>query len=206
MAPSRAWRTRRSSRTKMLNRMSAPAGKQAPSPQSSWPTVSYFDEFYKFPAYFNGEGVVVLHAPEPNTDGDSIVAFRHSEVISAGDLFSTVSYPAIDIAKGGSVDGVIAGLNRILDLAFAEDLVAGRHLDHPEPRPAVGYGRRRVLSQHGCHDSRSRAGSDRQRHDARSSEGRQAVGGFRRALRCLPGAQTGDSFVEAVYRSLQEKK
>ena len=100
--------------------MSAPAGKQAPFPQGTWPTVSYFDEFYKFPAYFNGEGVVVYHTPAANTDGDSIVVFRHSEVISAGDIFSTVSYPVIDVDKGGSVDGVIAGLNKILDLAFAE--------------------------------------------------------------------------------------
>ena len=104
----------------VLNRMSAPAGKQAPFPQAAWPTVSYFDEFYKLPAYFNGEGVTVYHAPAANTDGDSIVLFRRSEVISAGDIFSTVSYPMIDVAKGGSVDGVIGGLNQILDLSFAE--------------------------------------------------------------------------------------
>jgi glyoxylase-like metal-dependent hydrolase (beta-lactamase superfamily II) len=41
-------------------------------------------------------------------------------VISAGSLFSTVSYPAIDLAKGGTIQGVLDGLNRILDLAVAE--------------------------------------------------------------------------------------
>ena len=41
----------------VLNRMSAPAGKQAPTPQAAWPTVSYFDDFHKLPAYFNGEAV-----------------------------------------------------------------------------------------------------------------------------------------------------
>ena len=46
--------------------------------------------------------------------------FRHSEVISAGNIFSTVSYPVIDVEKGGSIQGVIAGLNKILDLAVAE--------------------------------------------------------------------------------------
>jgi hypothetical protein len=48
------------------------------------------------------------------------VFFRHSEVISAGNVFSTVSYPVIEVDKGGTIQGVIAGLNKILDLAVAE--------------------------------------------------------------------------------------
>ena len=68
----------------------------------------------------NGEAVILYHAPAANTDGDSLVFFRHSEVISAGNLFSTVSYPLIDVGKGGSIQGVIDGLNHILDIAVAE--------------------------------------------------------------------------------------
>jgi hypothetical protein len=41
-------------------------------------------------------------------------------VIAAGNLFSTVSYPVIDVAKGGTINGVIGGLNKILDIAVAE--------------------------------------------------------------------------------------
>jgi hypothetical protein len=104
----------------VLNRMSAPAGKESPTPAAAWPTDTYFDEFHKLPAYFNGEAVIVYHAPAANTDGDSLVFFRHSEVISAGNIFSTISYPMIDIEKGGSIEGVISGLNKILDLAVAE--------------------------------------------------------------------------------------
>ena len=59
-----------------------------------------FDEFHKLSEYVNGEAVIVYHAPAANTDGDSFVFFRHSEVISAGNLFSTVSYPLIDIDQG----------------------------------------------------------------------------------------------------------
>ena len=59
----------------------------------------YFDDFYKLPEYVNGEPVIVYHAPAANTDGDSFVFFRHSEVISAGNLFSTVSYPVIDVER-----------------------------------------------------------------------------------------------------------
>ena len=100
--------------------MSAPAGKEAPAATAAWPTDTYFDEFHKLPEYFNGEAVIVYHAPAANTDGDSFVFFRHSEVISAGNLFSTVSYPVIDVDKGGTIQGVIDGLNQILDLAVAE--------------------------------------------------------------------------------------
>ena len=89
----------------VLNRMSAPAGKEAPTPEAAWPTDTYFDELHKLPEYFNGEAVIVYHAPKANTDGDSLVFFRHSEVISAGDVFSTVSYPIIDLDKGGSIQG-----------------------------------------------------------------------------------------------------
>ena len=104
----------------VLNRMSAPAGKASPMPAASWPTDTYFDEFNKLPEYVNGEAVIVYHAPDATTDGDSFVFFRHSEVIAAGNLFSTVSYPLIDVAKGGTINGVIGGLNKILDIAVAE--------------------------------------------------------------------------------------
>ena len=104
----------------VLNRMSAPGAATAPAPVEAQPTDTYFDALHKLPAFFNGEAVIVYHAPAANTDGDSLVFFRRSEVISAGNLFSTVSYPVIDVEKGGSIQGVIDGLNQILDLAVAE--------------------------------------------------------------------------------------
>ena len=120
------------------------------------PTDTYFDEFHKLPEYFNGEAVIVYHAPAANTDGDSLVFFRHSEVISAGNLLSTISYPIIEVDKGGSIQGVIDGLNRILDLAVAEYRGQGGTWIIPGPRTAVGYGRRRVVPQHAHDHSRSR--------------------------------------------------
>ena len=119
----------------VLNRMSAPAGKQPPTPEAAWPTDTYFDELHKLPAYFNGEAVIVYHAPAANTDGDSFVFFRRSEVISAGNLFSTVSYPVIDLTKGGTIQGVIDGLNQILDLAVAEYRAQGGTWIVPGARP-----------------------------------------------------------------------
>ncbi len=81
----------------VLFRMSAPDGKQPAPPAAALPTDTYFDEFNKLPAFVNGEPVILYHAPAANTDGDSLVFFRRSDVISAGNIFSTVSYPMIDL-------------------------------------------------------------------------------------------------------------
>ncbi len=66
--------------------------------------------------YLNGEPVVVYHAPAAHTDGDSLVHFRVSDVLAVGDIFSPERYPFIDIENGGSVQGLIAALNRTLEL------------------------------------------------------------------------------------------
>src|SRR5438132_13313455 len=62
----------------------------------------------------------MFHAPSAHTDGDSKVFFRYSDVIAAGDIRRTDSYPVIDMARGGSLNGILDGLNKILDLAIPE--------------------------------------------------------------------------------------
>jgi glyoxylase-like metal-dependent hydrolase (beta-lactamase superfamily II) len=66
--------------------------------------------------YLNGESIIVYHAPAAHTDGDSIVHFRGSDVLAVGDLYNPDRYPVIDIANGGSVQGLIAALNKVLEL------------------------------------------------------------------------------------------
>jgi cyclase len=63
------------------------------------------------------------------------VWFRGSDVIAAGDLYTTVSYPVIDVKQGGTIDGVVNGLNRILRLSIAEFRTEGGTLIVP------GHGR-----------------------------------------------------------------
>jgi glyoxylase-like metal-dependent hydrolase (beta-lactamase superfamily II) len=104
----------------VLTAMSTPADKAAAAPEAAWPVDTFFDDFHKLSEYVNGEPVILYHAKAANTDADSFVFFRHSEVIAAGNLFSTISYPLIDTTKGGTIQGVIDGLNRILDLSVAE--------------------------------------------------------------------------------------
>jgi len=86
-----------------------------------WPTETFFGDDKEI--FFNGEGIEVLHQPAAQTDGDAIVFFRRSDVIATGDLFTTTMYPVIDAQKGGSINGIIAALNRIIDLAIPDHKV-----------------------------------------------------------------------------------
>ena len=107
-----------------LNRMSsAPDGGQAPTPVAAWPTSTFSGTAKDF--FYNGEGVHILHLPSGHTDGDSLTFFRRSDVIAAGDVYSTVSYPMIDAARGGSITGVLGGLNVLLELAIAGEKTEG---------------------------------------------------------------------------------
>jgi glyoxylase-like metal-dependent hydrolase (beta-lactamase superfamily II) len=104
----------------VLSAMSSPRDKTPAAPEAAWPVDTFFDDFHKLSEYVNGEPVILYHAKAANTDSDSFAFFRHSEVIAAGNLFSTISYPLIDTSKGGTIQGVIDGLNHILDLSVAE--------------------------------------------------------------------------------------
>jgi hypothetical protein len=186
----------------VLNRMSAPAGKAQPSPQGAWPTDTYFDEFHKLPAYFNGEAVIVYHAPAANTDGDSFVYFRHSEVISAGNLFSTISYPMIDLEKGGTIQGVIAGLNAILDLSVAEYRSQGGTWIVPgrgrlsDTADVASYRNMLVMIRDRVQDMVSRKMTLAQikaAHATLDFDGRYGA---------TTGPWTTDMFIDAVYRNL----
>ncbi len=94
-----------------------------PMPFEGWPTDTYFTDRKEL--FFNGEAVQLLHQPAAHTDGDSIVFFRRSDVIATGDIFLTTAYPYIDRAAGGSFQGIIDSLNRILDLAVPADRQEG---------------------------------------------------------------------------------
>ena len=121
------------SHEKVLDRLS-PNGNPT-VPFRALPTLTYLSGQMKLSEFFNGEGVQIFHEPSAHTDGDSIVYFRGSDVIAAGDIFLTTSYPIIDLANGGSLQGVIDGLNHILDLSVAEFRTEGGTLVIP------GHGR-----------------------------------------------------------------
>jgi glyoxylase-like metal-dependent hydrolase (beta-lactamase superfamily II) len=189
----------------VLNRMASPGGGAEPAPVAAQPTDTYFDTLHKLPAYFNGEAVIVYHAPAANTDGDSIVFFRRSEVISAGNLFSTVSYPVIDVDKGGTIDGVIAGLNQILDLAVAEYRSQGGTWIVPgrgrlsDTADVASYRNMVTMIRDRVRDMKARGMTLEQVKAARPTMD------FDPRYGAATGDWTTDAFVEAVYRTVADK-
>ncbi len=187
----------------VLNRMTMPpAAGQAAVPESDWPNDEYFTPTKDF--FFNGEAVVVYHMPAAHTDGDSIVFFRRSDVISTGDIFTPESYPVIDLARGGSVQGIIDALNRIIELTVPAKYQEGgtyvipghgrlcEEADVVEYRDMVTIIRDRIqdLIRKGKTLDQVRAARPTLDYDTQYG-GAEGSG--------------GDRFVEAVYRSLGGK-
>ena len=102
-----------------LLRMSSGGGEV---PAEGWPSIT-FDDTKDFP--FNGESIKMFAEKHAHTDGDSIVYFPRSNVVSTGDVFLTTGYPVIDIQKGGSIQGELKALNHILDITVPEVMQEG---------------------------------------------------------------------------------
>jgi cyclase len=119
----------------VLTRMTSTTDGATPAPADAQPTDTYYTDTMKLSHFFNGEGVQLIHQPAAHTDGDTLVWFRGSDVIAAGDVFSTTTYPVIDVKQGGTINGVVEGLNRILRLCIAEFRTEGGTLIVP------GHGR-----------------------------------------------------------------
>jgi glyoxylase-like metal-dependent hydrolase (beta-lactamase superfamily II) len=74
---------------------------------------------------FNGEAVFIHHVPRAYSDGDVVVYFRGSDVLVAGEIFIMPHYPIIQLDAGGGIDGFLAGLNLMLDIAVPKSLQEG---------------------------------------------------------------------------------
>jgi glyoxylase-like metal-dependent hydrolase (beta-lactamase superfamily II) len=169
-------------------------------PASNWPTETFVSDTKEI--FFNGEPVLMYHVPNAHTDGDSIVFFRRSDVIVTGDIYRTDSYPVIDLPKGGGVQGVIDGLNLVLDLAVPEH--------HEEAGTFIVPGHGRISDEFDVVEYRDMVTIVRDRIAAMVKKGMtlEQVKAARPTQDYDPryGATTGgwttDMFVEAVFKSL----
>jgi len=178
-----------------LTRLSAP---EMHIPEKGLPTMT-FERLKDFT--FNGEAVQIFSEAPAHTDGDSVVFFRGSNVISTGEIFSTVGYPVIDLARGGSIQGEVKALNHLLELTVPEISQEGGTMvipghgrlcdeaDVTEYRDMITILRDRVadLIQKGKTLAEVKAARLTRDYDGRYSQ----------------PTWTGDMFVEAVYKSLK---
>ena len=186
----------------ILDRMSAPmkgdANGKPSRPSLAWPTDTFFDEPKEL--YFNGESIQILHQPAAITDGDSLVYFRRSDVVSSGDILMTTGYPKIDIENGGGIQGVLDGLNHILDLTIPAH--------HEEGGTMVIPGHGRICDEADVMEYRDMVTIIRDRIRAMMKKGNtlEQIKASRPTMDYDGlydvSRQSADAFVETVYKSL----
>jgi glyoxylase-like metal-dependent hydrolase (beta-lactamase superfamily II) len=156
----------------------------------------------------NGDGIEVFHQPSSHSDGDSFVVFRRANVIVTGDLFDTRRFPVIHSGEGGTIQGVLDGLNRLLELAIP-----------PYPQPWLGErtylvpGHGRISDSHDLLEYRDMVTIVRDIIQDMIDRGmtldQVKAANPTRGYNARYGATTGDwtteMFVTAVYRGLTRR-
>jgi cyclase len=183
----------------VFHHMSAPTGQKATRPEAAWPDNTYSTPQKKLT--INDEPVLIMHFPS-NTDGNSIVHFRTSDVVSVGDLLDLTGYPMIDVKAGGTIQSVVESLNRLIDITVpgrkseGGTLVIpghGRLADQPDVayyREMVSIVRDRIQNMISKKMTLEQVKAARPTLDYDTRYGRST------------GAWTTDMFVEAAYQSL----
>lgn len=185
----------------VLNRMTA-----AKVPFGALPTDTYHIDSMKLSTYFNGEGVEMIHMPAAHSDGDTMVWFRGSDVISTGDVFTPDRYPFIDLEHGGSIQGVIDTLNRILDMTIPEFRLEGGTMVIP------GHGHLCDAADVAYYRDMATIIRDRIQALIRKDMTLAQVKAAKPTLDydgiygATSGPWTTDQFIEAVYKSLTPRK
>ena len=191
----------------VLRRMSGATGQASPFPAAAWPS-EVFHQPRKY-MYLNGEGIEVLHQPAAHSDGDVVVFFRRSDVIVAGDVLDTTRFPKIDVARGGTIQGEIAALNRLVDTAIPSVPIVSR-----EEGTLVIPGHGRVCDQLDVAEYRDMVTIIRDRIRDLIKTGltldqikaTSPTRGYTRRYGSDTGPWTTNDFVEAVYHSLVREK
>jgi glyoxylase-like metal-dependent hydrolase (beta-lactamase superfamily II) len=184
----------------VLFAVSAPTGEKALMPVGAWPTDAFPGESKEI--FVNGEAIQLLHQPAAHTNGDTLAFFRRSDVIATGDLLDMTRYPMIDEKSGGTFGGVLAGLNRIIDIAVPENWQEGGTMIIP------GHGR--VADEADVVEYRNMVAIVRDRIADMIGKGMTLaqVKAARPTLEydgrygTATGEWTTDMFVEAAYRNL----
>ena len=188
---------------KVMNRMSAPTGQRSPREIADWPTDTFFTARKNF--WFGGEPIEMWHVPAAHSESDVMVFFRKSDVIVAGDVIAADRYPYIDAKNGGSIQGIIAGLNQIVATAVPEYNQQGG------TRIIPGHGR--VLNQSDVVEYRDMATIIRDRIARLAKEGKTLVQvkamhptlDYDGIYGSTTGEWTTDMFIEEVYKEVTSK-
>lgn len=95
-----------------------------PRPEDAWPVVTFPN---KLSLHLNGQDIDLIHFEPGHTDGDVIIHFRQANVFHMGDVFVRYGYPFIDVSSGGNINGLIASVDKALDLMDDASVIIPGH-------------------------------------------------------------------------------
>jgi glyoxylase-like metal-dependent hydrolase (beta-lactamase superfamily II) len=95
-----------------------------PAPKEALPVITFND---RATVHLNGEDIRAIHFPNGHTDGDSVIFFPKSNVVHMGDDFVTYGFPFVDTQNGGSVSGMIAGVEKVLSMTSPDVKIIPGH-------------------------------------------------------------------------------
>jgi glyoxylase-like metal-dependent hydrolase (beta-lactamase superfamily II) len=190
----------------VLTRMTDATGPQA-LPFAFWPTKTF--AFRQYAMYLNGEGIQVIHMPAAHTDGDTVVFFRRGDVIATGDVIDTTRWPVIDTKRGGTVQGELDALNRLMDMSIL-NVPLQWQADRTLLVPGHGF----VYDKLDLLEYRDAVTVVRDRIQELLAEGKTLAQvkaanptlGYRSQYGTDSGPWTTDMFVETIYNELAAKK
>jgi cyclase len=185
----------------VLNRMSAPTGATPARAEAAWPDNTFTTPWKRL--FFNDEPIIITRVPG-TTDGNAVVLFRKSDVVSSGDLFDLTGYPMIDVKAGGGINAEVDALNKLIEFAVPSNNAEGgtkvipahgRISDHADVvyyRDMITIVRDRLqdMIKNGMTLAQVKAARPTRDYDARYGK--------------TTGPWTTDMFVEAAYSSLKK--
>ena len=193
-------------REKVLDRMSSPTGERSPFPVEAWPTETFVRNQKSM--FLNHEGIQIRSRPAAHSDGDSIVFFRRSDVVVAGDLIDAEHFPVIEVDRGGGIEGEIDALNRLVEMAILSTPLLGQdagtfivpgHGHIMDQADVVGYRDMVTIVRDVVQDLMSKGQTLEQIKQSEPTKGYTT-------RYSGTGPNSADAFVEAIYNSLNKKK
>ena len=191
----------------VLLKMSAPTGSASPFPTNAWPNDTFTSRFRSL--YVNDDALQVIRQTGAHSDADAMALFRNADVIVTGDVIDLRQFPVIDPARGGSIQGELEALNRLLTefvvpnipqvLKHGGTVVIPGHGYVSDYAEVVDYRDTVTVVTDIIQDMVTKGMTLQQVKTANPTKG------YRARFGSDTGPWTTDKFVEAVYNGLKKK-
>ncbi|CAL2101452.1 Metallo-beta-lactamase [Tenacibaculum sp. 190130A14a] len=170
-------------------------GKKRPaSPKEALPVITFSDDM-RF--YMDNEEIYITHVHNAHTDGDALVYFTTSNVLHVGDTYFQGKFPYIDLGSGGSIDGYIKGIEKMLLLSDDDTKIIPGHGNVTSKKELKSY----LKMLQGLKDNVVKAIKE-----GKTLEEVKSDVSITKAFKEYSGWITEERIRETIYKSLKEAK